>query len=68
MVWACLEERKPPCWEEAYGNGPIKENKIGKTKKRCVSIMKDVLKVVGLMEDNAVDKERWREIICSCDL
>ena len=44
-------------------NEPTKLNK-GKTKKRLMGAVKDNLKLGGSIGKDAIDRERWKKIIC----
>ena len=43
------------------------ERKRARQKRRFIKIVKDNLKVVGVVEKNAMDCERWKRIICFDD-
>ena len=40
---------------------PTNERKTGRPKRRLMKVVKDDLKVVGLIEEDAMDRERWKE-------
>ena len=67
MVWGRSEERKQLCLNKDKGNVPIKQ-KERRPKRRFVYVVQDDVKVIKLMKENGMDREKQKTITCCGNL
>lgn len=59
---ACAKEKQRLCWEESVKDGAIRQEEKRRTnrKRRFMDVVMKDMRVVGVKEDDAEDKAKWR--------
>ena len=60
MVWKSAEEGQLIYWLKDAQNGAIRKEEH----MRFIDMVKEDMQIVGVTEDDAEDRERWRMMIC----
>ena len=63
MVWSCAEEGCRICWEKDAEHGSTRGGGGGGAKQRFMDAVRDDMRVVGVTEEDAGDRARWRLMI-----
>ena len=67
LVWSCAEERCRICWEKDAEHGATPPPPGRGAKRRFMDAVRGDMRVVGVTEDDAGDRVRWRHMICCGD-